>query len=52
MGNMRHETLGSINFEDRENNIKCTITFGKVKKKPSDYFSGEITLNGSVISKC
>lgn len=42
MGTMRHETLGSIEFNDYENNLKCNIVIGKVKKKPSDYFQGEI----------
>lgn len=52
MGTMRHETLGSIEFNDYENNLKCNIVIGKVKKKPSDYFQGEIQLNGQVVSKC
>lgn len=48
---MKHETLGSIDFVDKENNIRCLVTIGKVKKKPSDYISGEITINGNVASK-
>lgn len=51
MGTMKHETLGDILFKDEKNNIECTITIGKVKKKPSDYFDGEIKVNGQVKSK-
>lgn len=51
-GTMKHETLGSIEFIDKKNNIKAVITLGKTKKKPTDYFSGEITVNGKVVSKC
>lgn len=51
MGSMKHETLGYVEFMDVENNIKATITIGKVKRKPTDYLSGEILLGGNVVSR-
>ncbi|EGR32781.1 oxysterol binding, putative [Ichthyophthirius multifiliis] len=52
MGTMKTETLGSVTFTDFENKIEAIINTGKVKKKPSDYISGEIKVNGKVVSTC
>jgi len=43
LGSLRSETVGTIEFLDGINELKSTIQFGKVKKKPSDYFEGSIT---------
>ena len=51
MGTMQTETIGTITFNDFKNNIKAELTIGKVKKKPSDYFEGNIKLNNNIISK-
>lgn len=51
MGTMKHETLGEITFKDEQHGIECTVLIGQVKKKPSDYFQGEIKVNGQVKSK-
>ncbi len=40
MGTMKHETLGEIVFKDTQKNISAFLQFGKVKKKPTDYFEG------------
>lgn len=50
MGAMKTETLGMITFEDKKNFLKSEITIGKVKKKPSDYFQGTITVKGQIAS--
>ena len=52
MGTMKTETLGQVTFIDALNNIEATIYMGKVKKKPSDYISGDIKINGKVVSSC
>lgn len=44
------QTLGNITFQDQQNNIEANIKFGKVKKKPSDYFQGVITVDGVEVS--
>ena len=36
-------------FSDKE--IEATITLGKTKKKPTDYFQGEIKMQGEIISQ-
>lgn len=46
LGTMKHETLGDVYFEDPVNKIEALIVTGKVKKKPTDYISGEIKVNG------
>ena len=45
MGTMKTETVGSIVFNDIKNKIKTELIIGKVKKKPTDYFEGIITVN-------
>ena len=52
MGTMKVESKGTIIFEDTKNNIRAEITFDSVKKKPSDYLSGEIKVNNKSVSKC
>jgi hypothetical protein len=49
MGTMKHETLGSIAFEDKANGISAFVRFNDVKKKPSDYFAGQIVQNNKVV---
>jgi len=44
------ETIGDMEFVDTENDIYCKISFGGVKKKPSDYIDGTITVNGKAVS--
>lgn len=48
---MKLETLGVITFEDKHSGMKATITFGKTKKKPTDYFSGNISIMGDVVQQ-
>lgn len=38
-------------YSDEKNGFSCEIKFGDVKKKPTDYFKGEILINGKVVSK-
>ena len=45
------ETVGHMDFTDKENNISCRLTFGNVKKKPSDFFDGAILVNGKEVSR-
>jgi hypothetical protein len=51
LGTTVHETIGNMEFKDEENEIYCNIQFGKVKGKPSDYFSGVITVKDEPVSK-
>ncbi len=43
--------MDAITFKDIKNNIETTVKFGKVKKRPTDYFEGEILKNGKKASK-
>ena len=52
MGTMRVESKGVITFKDEINNIKAEIAFDSVKKRPSDFLSGTITVNNTVVSNC
>ncbi len=38
-------------FTDRENRISAEMEFDNVRWKPTDYFQGEIKVNGSRVSK-
>ena len=49
MGKMRAESEGELNFVDEINDIRCTLPLGKMKKKPTDYFSGEIKHKNKVV---
>lgn len=48
---MRHVINGQITFTDKKNNITGTLNIGKVKRKPEDCFTGEITRDGTVVSQ-
>jgi len=39
-----------MEFNDEQNQIYCKLTFGGIKKKPSDYFEGSILVNGKKVS--
>jgi len=39
-----------MDFVDHENKISCKIVFGNIKKKPSDYFEGDILVDGKKTS--
>ena len=43
MGTMGHQITGKLEFNDVENGLYGVYTFGGVKKKVQDYFSGHIT---------
>jgi len=45
-GTVRHETVGKLQFIDRNRDIHAEISIANVKKKPSDYFEGFIKKNG------
>lgn len=49
-GTSRVEDTSYFVVEDKANAIKCQIDFGKVKKKPSDYFASKIYQNGKQVS--
>jgi len=46
-----HSSIGDLEFTDEGNGIYCKIELGKVKKRPSDYIEGTITVNGEPVSK-
>jgi len=50
LGTCVHQTIGNMEFVDEDNKIHCNIHFGKVKKRPSDYFEGVITVDGKPVS--
>jgi len=52
MGSLKQESVGKMVFSDEKNGFTCEVKFGEVKKKPSDYFIGDIMQKGKVISKC
>lgn len=39
-----------MDFVDEVNQIKATFTYGNIKKKPQDFFQGEITVHGQKVS--
>jgi len=51
LGTTVHETVGTMEFTDEANKIHCLIQFGKVKKRPTDYIEGTITVNGEPVSQ-
>jgi len=51
IGTLRHESLGEIKFTDLKNGFECVIKFGSIKKKPSDFFTGDIKLKGILVCK-
>ena len=50
-GTVRHESVGELVFKDLTNGYECTLKLDSVKKKPSDFFSGEIKLKNIVLCK-
>ena len=49
MGKMKAECQGELDFVDEINDIRCTLLLGKMKKKPTDYLSGEIKHKNKVV---
>lgn len=52
MGTLKQESVGKMVFVDEKYGFVCEIKFGEVKKKPTDYFTGDVVQNGKVLSKC
>ena len=51
MGTLRSEATDSVYFKDVKNDLKAEIVFGKVKKKPTDYFESAIYKGGKSVCK-
>jgi hypothetical protein len=51
LGAMTVESKGVIVFNDVANNIVAEISINSVKKRPTDYLSGTIKVNGKEVSK-
>lgn len=47
---MRSEAVDGVVFNDLKNKVQTEVKFGKVKKRPTDYFAGEIMKNGKKVS--
>jgi len=41
MGEIRHETVGTLTYSDNEGN-QCVVKFGEARRKPSDLLTGQI----------
>lgn len=50
MGSLRSEAVDCIVFKDLTNDLSAEVKFGKVKKKPTDYFAGSILKKGKAVS--
>ncbi len=50
MGLMKLESIGEIEFHEKNLGLYCKLQIGAVKGKPSDTLSGEIIYNGKAIS--
>jgi hypothetical protein len=50
-GVIKQESIGELQFKDVVHGFELVIKLGNVKKKPSDYFQGEIKLKNIVVSK-
>ena len=50
-GAMKVESKGNLVFNDEKNGISAELAFDNVKKKPSDYFQGEIKEKGKKVCK-
>lgn len=50
-GTLVHLVCGRCEFEDKKNGITGWYEIGIDKKRPMDYFAGEITQNGRVVSR-
>lgn len=51
IGSLRSEAVETMVFTDKKYDLKAEITFGKVKKRPTDYFESAIYQNGKSICK-
>lgn len=51
MGTLKQESVGKMVFTDDRYGFHCEVRFGEVKKKQTDYFSGDIMEKGKVLSK-
>jgi len=50
-GTLVHLVCGRCEFEDKKNGITGWYEIGIDKKRPMDYFAGEIIQNGRVVSR-
>lgn len=50
MGTLNHQIIGKVEFTDEENGISGWYEMGNVKKKPQDFFTGQILKSGKLIS--
>jgi len=50
-GTIRQESIGEFHFKDLKNGFELNLKLDNVKKKPSDYFQGEVKLKNIVVSK-
>lgn len=50
-GPMKLEAMGRMVFQDRANKIVAEMSFDNVRWKPTDYFQGDIKVNGARVSK-
>jgi len=50
-GTLVHLVCGRCVFEDKKNGITGWYEIGIDKKRPMDYFAGEINQNGRVVSR-
>jgi hypothetical protein len=50
-GTLNHLLTGRCEFKDEKNGISAWYEIGSVKKKPKDYFGGEILKDGEVVCK-
>lgn len=50
MGNMGHQLVGQITFEDKENNVRCELKPGTYYMKKQDFLWGEIFHNDKKVS--
>lgn len=50
-GTLVHLICGKITFTDPKNGLTAWYEINSVKRKPKDYFKGEILKDGEVVSK-
>jgi hypothetical protein len=50
-GTIYRQVHGTVEYTDHANQLYATVTIGKVKKRSQEYFEGEITHKGKVISQ-
>jgi hypothetical protein len=49
-GTLNHIIHGNVKYEDKKNQIVVYITIGETKKKPRDYFEGQMLVKGKIVS--